>query len=267
MSEPDDSSLDAFYEGRLVGPLAKLERAKAHIDNFDAARDEFIATDPYVRWTKDDPKFGDLVYYIEVKPHAAEGLRDLSLITGDAVHNLRSALDLLAWQLVEAHSGKPGDGTMFPIWHSEGQFLGGGPGRMRGAHPDAIKALRGLNPYKGGNESLWRLNRLDATDKHRLLLAVGAMHTETVLRFTLWGESRWQTIPNPGLRALEDGAEIFRIPRSAREYFEDQPDPEFSFVIALREPETPDFLDMDIALDSLWTYTGFIIELFEPFLT
>src|SRR4051812_14647950 len=138
----------------MVGPFAKLERAYTHIQNFDLATAKFIATHPYIRCTKDDPKTGDLVHYMEVRPHADEGLRDLGLIAGDAVHNLRSALDLLAWQLVEAGGGTPGRGTSFPIWVSEGQFLGGGPGRMRGAHPDAIKALRSLKPYKGGNASL-----------------------------------------------------------------------------------------------------------------
>jgi hypothetical protein len=35
---------------------------------------------------------------------------------------------------------------------------------------DAVDALDGLKPYKGGNDMLWGLHSLDIIDKHRLLL-------------------------------------------------------------------------------------------------
>lgn len=38
------------------------------------------------------------------------------LIAGDCVHNLRSALDHLAVQLVIANGGAAGNKTSFPIW-------------------------------------------------------------------------------------------------------------------------------------------------------
>jgi hypothetical protein len=41
----------------------------------------------------------------------------MALIVGDAVHNMRSALDHLACRLVERHSpGADLDRTAFPIW-------------------------------------------------------------------------------------------------------------------------------------------------------
>ncbi len=39
--------------------------------------------------------------------------------------------------------------------------------------PEAIEAIDRLKPYKGGNEPFWKLHKLDCTDKHHLLLAVG----------------------------------------------------------------------------------------------
>jgi hypothetical protein len=39
----------------------------------------------------------------------------LPLLIGDCLHNLRSALDHLAWALVEAHGGTPGTTTQFPV--------------------------------------------------------------------------------------------------------------------------------------------------------
>src|SRR3954452_22105232 len=134
---------------RIVGPRLKIERANKHVADLQTRLKEFIASDPYTHFPEDDPKTGDLVYRIAVEPHAAEGLRDLALIVGDVVHNLRSALDLLACQLVGANSGQPHEDSAFTVWRSERAFLVGGAGRMIGAHPDAIRVMRHLKPYKG----------------------------------------------------------------------------------------------------------------------
>src|SRR5436190_1677453 len=46
-----------------------------------------------------------------------------SLILGDAVHNINSALDHLAWQLVRHNQREPIDGqTGFPIFDSRGKW-------------------------------------------------------------------------------------------------------------------------------------------------
>ncbi len=41
-----------------------------------------------------------------------------SVVVGDVIHNLRSALDHLAWQLVILDGGQPNDSTQFPIYES-----------------------------------------------------------------------------------------------------------------------------------------------------
>jgi len=231
------------------------------------ARQEFVATDPYTHFAEDEAETGDLVYRVTVEPHAAEGLRDLSIIVGDAVHNLRSSLDLVAWQLVEANGGRPGDTTAFPIWWSEAQFRGGGAGYLKGAHPDAIKTMRDLKPYKGGNAALWRLHRLDATDKHRLLLVVGATHAETLYGFSIGGRYfRVPIRPRSPTTLLENGAEVFRVPRIARNYFENQPDPEITLYVALREPDAPLGLNLRDTLNDLRRTTVDVIKSFAPFL-
>jgi hypothetical protein len=40
---------------------------------------------------------------------------EVSIATGDAIHNLHSALDHLAWALVESNGGTPTDQTEFPL--------------------------------------------------------------------------------------------------------------------------------------------------------
>ena len=38
---------------------------------------------------------------------------------------------------------------------------------------DAVDAIDAIKPYKGGNDTLWRLHGLNNIDKHRLLITVG----------------------------------------------------------------------------------------------
>jgi hypothetical protein len=254
---------------RLIGPRLKIKRADKHIQDLDAARKEFIDTRPYVSYSETDPETGALVYKVSVEPHADEGLRDLSVIAGDAIHNLRSALDLLAWQLVEANGQKPGDTTAFPVWRNEGQFIGGNAGFMKGAHRDAISEMRSLKPYKGGNDSLWRLHRLDATDKHRLLLAVGAIPAGTVYHFSIGHQAaKWRVLlkPKEPNVLMENGAEVLRVPAALREYFERQPKPEFTMFVALREAETPLSFSLLPTLMGLSVYTSGLIDRFAGYL-
>jgi len=42
--------------------------------------------------------------------------------------------------------------------------------------PDALAAIDSLRPYKGGNDTLWRLHRLDNVDKHRLVITIGSAY-------------------------------------------------------------------------------------------
>jgi len=47
---------------------------------------------------------------------------DLALIAGDAIHNLRSALDHIAWELVAAGSSEPNHRTQFPVGKTQASY-------------------------------------------------------------------------------------------------------------------------------------------------
>ena len=102
----------------------------------------------------------------------------LSVIVGDFVHNLRSVLDHLAWQLVLVSGGTPSERTQFPIFISE--RVSGGPlaawQRMTAGMNDLILSeVHRVQPYTAGDNapftSLAILNALSNEDKHRLPLA------------------------------------------------------------------------------------------------
>jgi len=97
---------------RLAGVRAKIERAKQHVLNVDGAARAFLDSNPCEGGTKRDPDTRRVLHYlVRVKPAPVP----LRLIVGDALHNLRSALDHLAWQLVEAGGGTPTRYTAYPI--------------------------------------------------------------------------------------------------------------------------------------------------------
>ena len=95
---------------------------------------------------------------------------DLYLTMGDALYNLRSALDLLACGLPRL-KGKSNNGIYFPICDSKTEFEKPEAQRkIRKLTPDARKFIERCQPYKGGDDDLYFLHRLNIRDKHKSLV-------------------------------------------------------------------------------------------------
>lgn len=94
----------------------------------------------------------------------------ISLMIGDAVHNLRSSLDHLAVALVRDAGAVPTKSTYFPISDSPDKFVATAPGQVKGISDTDKKIIKGLKPYLGGEDRFWGLHRMDITDKHDLIL-------------------------------------------------------------------------------------------------
>ncbi|HEX6204497.1 MAG TPA: hypothetical protein VFZ29_01640 [Solirubrobacterales bacterium] len=250
----------------LKGPQLKLDRAKHHIRDLEAARQRFFDANPYDLWEKENLETGQR----ELVVKRADPVPDsLSLISGDVIHNLRSALDHLIWQLVVANGGEPNDKTAFPIWQSETKYKSGRPGYAKGISKAALKILDGLKPYEGGNDALWRLHKLDIIDKHRLLLTVAARQEHVTIDFgllagELLGKSDWPSMPvtlNPAERdMIEVGTVVFAAPLEE----ESKMHLELAFGVALYEPEISIYEPVGKALNELASFVGEVIDLFAP---
>jgi hypothetical protein len=165
---------------------AKLERAKEHIVNLESAWDRFLGDDGYPIESKDDPNTGNRTFYVgNVKPIPA----DIPLIAGDAIHNLRSALDHLAYELASICTG--GSGPFSELYFPTGkdaasfsenlsrasEYKTKATGVVKRLRDDAIKAIRDIEPYGGGKgEIFWQLHKLDIIDKHHLLVTVASVN-------------------------------------------------------------------------------------------
>ena len=92
---------------------------------------------------------------------------DAGAIFGDAIHNMRTALDLAACECVRSN-GKSDKGVYFPFCEkSDGLDKAISDRHINRAHPDVVKYIRSLKPYQSGNAALRGLHDLDLQDKHR----------------------------------------------------------------------------------------------------
>ena len=161
-------SLDAT--DRLVLVHVKIERAKKHLLDLETLLKQFRNERLNVVGSKGDFKAGHATHFhvdLPILPF------DALAAAGDIVHNLRSALDHLAYQLVVVGSGKePSRRVEFPIARDHAAYEDGKAKKVEGMRPLAVKHIDNLQPYKGGNQLLWRIHELDNIDKHRTLFTV-----------------------------------------------------------------------------------------------
>lgn len=234
----------------------KIQRARKNVDEAAAFIKSYLDKKPFTVSYKRDPATRRLIYYVS---SVEEPDPELSGIVGDALHNLRSALDHIAYQLVMIGTGQtPSRRVYFPIWDSQAKYESKGRRQIEGARPEAITAVDGIRPYKGGNDRLWQLQKLNNVDKHRLLIMVGSALSGVNIAETLYRGMR-ETLLEQGMdRLLEafrssempplflrPGDNLFPLKPDA-ELFVDGPDAEpservtFRFEVSFGEPQVVD---------------------------
>ncbi len=225
---------DPYFSARL-----KLEWAKKHIGDLEQEILLFKGKEPYIVFPDDETETGDLVYRFQQLFPIPE---TISLLVGDGVHNLRSALDHVAYVVAEKY-GLAGNEVYFPIASGRKGF----EAKARsvcpaGSSEDAL--LQALMPYNGGNDYFWFLHRLDIHDKHKLLIsAVFQPFTKKVVESIpqVLGSKivhitmGWTQIAGSHSLPLKSGTEIERIPRNKLKAGVDM-HPHFTFQICFVEP-------------------------------
>jgi hypothetical protein len=264
---------------RLAFIHIKIERAKKHIRELDAEIRSFLAAKPYRIGTKRNPQTRQLIYYIA---SVRETPATMAAITGDVLQNLRSSLDHLAYQLILVGSGTtPSARIYFPIADDATKYKVGRAKRVRGMRPSAIKAIDGIKPYKGGNDTLWRLHKLNNVDKHRMLITVGSAFRSLDLGgFTFRRAKKlWKSDPNFHRFAnqiapkafFSDGNRMFPL-KAGDVLFTDAPDAEvdkeleFRFDVAFGEPEIVEGESLLESLQHMADVVDQIVTTFKPLL-
>lgn len=145
----------------------KVERSKIHAAELDAQLELFLASNPYRAIIDPDTRNKTKHLLIE---QIAPTPRHLPLIIGDVIHNLRSALDHLASDLVMFQEASI-DNVYFPTGSDKDGFHEALKRHIRKAGPAAIQSLSKLEAYYGGDGAILRaLHDLDLADKHRAIV-------------------------------------------------------------------------------------------------
>jgi len=176
----------------------KIERAEQHIRDLDAEVAAFLDTRPYAAVAKMHRNGGKTFRAVVREQPPAH----LGLIAGDAIHNLRSSLDILIWDLVRANRLQPSRSDMFPFARNAEEYLSKrGRGKIKSIPQAAVDVLDAIQPYRGGNDVLHEVHRLDIEDKHHVLLPMAA--AAEYLRFSVTANGG-----KPVLFPMGDGAPI-----------------------------------------------------------
>jgi hypothetical protein len=157
---------------RFVNCRVKIKRAEKHIAEMDAILDSFHQPDSYTVREDRDPHTGQkFVEYGFAKTLSGE---DLAVAIGDAVHNLRCALDY-AWIhcIRKLAPAALGNFSKFPIFETRDKLEDALMGRgIQKASPRLYDLIvSDIKPYDGG-DSLWAIHRMDIWDKHKLLIPI-----------------------------------------------------------------------------------------------
>lgn len=166
----------------LAGSRQRAARAKAHIRNLDRIVKSFIRRKPYKHVIEPHPDGIHEIHKLKARrrnlPHS---FADFST---DAIQNMRAALDQAVYAIALAHgisNHRVLRSVAFPFSSSASDFQT----RLKGACPgfpqEILKLLGSFKPYKGGINTLWAINELANTSKHKTLTTVAfrivAAHT------------------------------------------------------------------------------------------
>ncbi len=176
-------------QASLEGVELKLKRAKEHFDALAEAITAFVRNpDTYTMFLEVNAQRRPVLRIEDIE----EPRPEWAVLIGDCVHNLHSALDHLAFQLLVGNTSEPvpralAKSSAFPIYLSSRDFAkvrskgfrrgqptpDSGLNKLLGVSSDATAIIEQLQPYhrrkNPGTRSLWELRELSNADKHRLL--------------------------------------------------------------------------------------------------
>lgn len=163
--------------GTWAGVEAKLRQARTHLIELEGVLAPLFGGDRQEFALEPEPGSGAHLLIVRGVPRP-DSL--WALLIGDCLHNLRSALDYLAFGIAQAHGSRPPNAqTQFPIHESARDRSG----RERPllvpevTDPAVLGALKAVQPYVGPEPNdptvnfPWQINKLCNIVKHRLLLA------------------------------------------------------------------------------------------------
>ncbi len=164
----------------LKGIDAKLKRAVTHISNLQRQVATFADREPNSVRVDERPQQSGAIGHLTAIRNPSVGPPDIDmvLLAGEALYQLRSALDHLVHQLVILSGNAPkltgSKRHQFPIFENADGYGTRAPGMIDGVSKDIAQLIEGEQPYfrrphAPREDPLWILQDLNNTDKHRVI--------------------------------------------------------------------------------------------------
>jgi hypothetical protein len=150
-------------------PKLKVKWAKRHISELERFIGEHVRRDVYGLTVKKSVQPGQDQIVVTA---SGELPTELPAFIGDVVHNLRSALDLMACALVGLNDQST-KSVYFPFAVDADDLEVSIKSRnIDRAGPDVVEIIRSLKPYTAGNAALRAIHDMDIEDKHKMLVPI-----------------------------------------------------------------------------------------------
>ena len=224
----------------------KLDRAHEHFEEAKLHIQAYLGSSPkpYKILYDYDTETEDIVFRLYERSSIP---KRIPLIVGDAIHNLRSALDHVAYVICfKKFWMAPASKPQFPICEFESSVRSETL-KVCKAGSSEFNYITSLNvKTEWYYKILWSLHRLDIHDKHNLLIStffqnlstneLTITHPDSALDVPLVGEEKTARSSFYG-RLLEDGDVIHRVPYTKIRMGEADTSPEFEIDVAFVEPK------------------------------
>jgi hypothetical protein len=202
-------------KGLFRAPWLKVGRAGELVEEFERRYNTWRCSAPYVIELTLEAERAEKVAKIR---RTIPFPNELSCVIADCFHNLRSALDQLAYILATEIVGFTDEKQLvrcgFPVTKDFTEF----ESRLKAdffANQQVVEFLQECEPYPGGvGASLYAINELDNSDKHRSIVELYAADR---IRVDIGGGRLWISLLPGG----PDEVEFHRFPA-------DQPEPNYS---------------------------------------
>ena len=227
----------------LDGPLAKLARAREHVQTLKPELAAFYGGKPYRAVYECDPNSGEHIWRLKIDHMPPVRL---SVVVGDVVHNFRSALDHLIWQLSLLTTPNPYKRSEFPVYDFKVHpaepkrndcFDNDGKRKIQHVPIEAQKLIESAQPYQRGNPYgvfLALLHEIDIADKHRItIVPCPAVTGFRISHMVIDGALSTPLAIGPVMTNGNDGDVLLRLPAAAVFNPEDQEKVQFAFEVGV----------------------------------
>jgi len=270
----------SLIASKLAGVWTKIDRAKKLLNELNSVSQEFLNGSFHQIRYEDNPSTGLRTFYLANEVPIPN---EIAAIAGDVIQNLRTALDHLAFALCMAGpNGVPATARKkiyFPIADSSAKYASTRDGQLLGLpDPAATKLIDNIQPYQNGRgDVLFRLHRLNLTDKHRLLLAVISQP-----RVIGSNSAGFLVLRFPGIADHSESPKMphfYELPLQSKPFLAGDPlwirpigsetaeDMHFFFGISVNEPEILSCRPLLPTLREMADFVAGMVPTFEGFLT